>query len=304
VSPVAGEVHRPEHLPRSFLYVPAHKPDLFPKASAGPADAIVIDLEDAVPVALKEEARSHASRWLVDHGGPRRRTSHRGPDRRVEEWARIAAESTEADLDAVVCASLDGVFLAKSTPSALEEVNAALDRLERLRGVPAGTVSVIGLVESAEGLLQLGVMARMPRLVTFGIGEADLLGDLRMSRTDRSASAIDALRSQVVLHCAAAGRRAPVAPTSTAFRDLEAFRQTTKAMLDLGFRSRTAIHPAQVEVIHDVFTPSPGQLRAAEDVMARFLAARGGVTTDAEGRLIDAAVVREARETLSRRPHA
>lgn len=304
MSPVAADVRPPEPLPRSFLYVPGHKPDLFAKASAGPADAIVLDLEDAVPVPLKEEARSHVSRWLGAEESADRRTSRHPLGRRVREWVRIAADSVEDDLDAVVGRSLDGVFLAKSTASALEEVSAVLDRLERLRGVPAGAVGVVGLVESAEGFLQLETMSRMPRLVTFGIGEADLLGDLRMSRTARSASAIDGLRSQVVLHCAAAGRQAPVAPTSTAFRDLDGFRETTRAMLDLGFRSRTAIHPAQVSVIHDVFTPGPEQVEAAQDVMARFLAARGGVTIDAAGRLIDAAVVREARETLSRRPDA
>jgi citrate lyase subunit beta/citryl-CoA lyase len=302
---VDAEPPRLGSLPRSFLYVPAHKPDLFAKAGAGPADAIVLDLEDAVPMQLKEEARSQVTGWLGALGDAGRGASRRGPaGRRVQQWVRIDPAAAEGDLDAVVGETLDGIFLAKSTPSALRDVSAALEALERQRGVPVGSTGVIGLVESAEGFLQLEVMSRMPRLVTFGIGEADLLGDLRMTRTDRSASAIDAMRSQVVLHCAAAGRRPPVAPTSTAFRDLEAFERTTRAMLDLGFRSRTAIHPGQIRVIHDVFTPSPDQVAAAEDVMARFLTARGGVTTDAEGRLIDAAVVREARETLSRRPDA
>jgi citrate lyase subunit beta/citryl-CoA lyase len=301
VSPVAGGVPHPEPLPRSFLYVPAHQPDLFAKATAGPADAVVLDLEDAVPVALKQEARSHVARWLSNVQGAARRTSHPSSARRVEQWVRIDPGSAAADLGAVVGDTLDGIFLAKSTPAALQDVSAALTRLEQDRGLATGAVGVIGLVESAEGFLQLLAMSRMPRVITFGIGEADLLGDLRMSRTEGSAAAIDALRSQVVLHCAAAGRRAPVAPTSTAFRDLDAFRESSKAMLGLGFRSRTAIHPGQVGVIHDVFTPGPEQVAAAEDVMARFLAAQEGVTTDAAGRLIDAAVVREARETLSRR---
>jgi citrate lyase subunit beta/citryl-CoA lyase len=301
VSPPPATV-RPQPLPRSFLYVPAHKPDLFAKASAGPADAIVLDLEDAVPLAAKELARSNLTRWLGDLAEVDRRTTRPRPGGRAEQWVRIAPEAAVADLDAVVGDSLDGVFLAKCTLAALEGVSRALDALESQRGIAAGQIGVIGLVESAEGMLDLGAISRMPRLVTLGIGEADLLGDLRMSRTSRSASAVDTLRTQVVLHCAAAGRRAPVAPTSTAFRDLETFRETTTQMLDLGFRSRTAIHPGQIQVIHDVFTPGPDQVAAAEDVMARFLAAEGGVTTDAAGRLIDAAVVREAVETLSRRP--
>ena len=71
-------------------------------------------------------------------------------------------------------------------------------------------------------------------------------------------------------------------------------------MFDLGFRSRTAVHPGQVPVVNEVFTPTPGEVSAAADVVARFEAAEGGVTTDAVGRLIDAAVVRGARETLER----
>ena len=288
-------------LPRSFLYVPADKPGLFAKASAGPADAVVLDLEDAVPVALKAQARGHVSRWLGEAGGVEG-TSDRIPSRHAEQWVRVSPDAVVEDLDAVVGPGLDGIFLAKCTAAAMEEVASVLDEMEGRRGLTAGAIGVIGLVESAEGLLQLAAMAHMPRLVTFGIGEADLIGDLRMSRSDRSAAAIDMLRGQVVLQCAAAGRHAPVAPTSTAFRDLEAFRESTRQMLDLGFRSRTAIHPGQISVIHDVFTPDPGAVAAAEDVMARFEAAAGGVTTDADGRLIDAAVVREARETLGRRP--
>src|SRR5699024_3529023 len=116
-----------------------------------------------------------------------------------------------------------------------------------------------------------------------GLGEVDLLGDLRMSRTPRTSAAVELLRTQVVLHCAAAGLRPPVAPTSTAFRDLDDFRESTRLMLELGFRSRTAIHPGQVEVINDVFTPTSAEVEAAHDVVRRFESAREGVTTDASG---------------------
>lgn len=278
-------------LPRSFLYVPANKPDLFGKASAGPADALVLDLEDAVPVAMKAQAREEVSRWLTE--------TLEAP-RTAQQWVRINADSVADDLEAITRPALDGVFLAKCSVRALDEVSATLESLERSRGLPEGSLGVVGLVESAEGLLSLAEMARHSRLRTFGIGEVDLLGDLRMSRTDRSAAAVDLLRTQVVVHAAAAGLQAPVAPTSTAFRDLDWFRETTQQMLDLGFRSRTAIHPSQVPVIHEVLTPDEAALAAARDVMARFEAAEGGVTTDVQGRLIDAAVVREAQETLSR----
>lgn len=278
-------------LPRSFLYVPAAKPDLFAKAAAGPADAVILDLEDAVPVAEKARARGDVRLWLLDL---------EGDDERAEQWVRINAESVAEDLDAVVHRALRGVFLAKCSVAGLAEVGQSLDELERDRSLTPGSIGVIGLVESAEAWLSLAEMARHPRLRTFGVGEVDLLGDLRMMRTERSAAALDMLRSQIVVHCAASGLQAPVAPTSTAFRDLDAFRETTHQMLALGFRSRTAIHPSQVPVIHEALAPSSEELAVAHDVVHRFAAAEGSVTTDAQGRLIDPAVVREAQETLSR----
>lgn len=287
---------RTPSLPRSFLYVPTNRPELFDKAAAGAADAMVLDLEDAVPVADKPHAREAVGGWLSDRG------TEPGSSGRPQCWVRLNAESIADDLDAVVGARLDGVFLAKCSPRSIEETARALGTLEPDRGLAERSIPLIGFVETAEALLNLGAMAQHARVVTFGLGEVDLLGDLRMSRTPGTSAAVDVLRTQVVLHCAAAGLQPPVAPTSTAFRDLEGFGESTRLMLDLGFRSRTAIHPGQVEVINDVFTPTEVEVEAAQDVVRRFESARGGVTTDASGHLIDAAVVREARETLDRRP--
>lgn len=292
------EVGAAQVLPRSFLYVPATKPELFAKASSGKTDAVVLDLEDAVPLAAKGAARDSVRSWLVTLVGE---ASGSGARSTAEQWVRVDGQALAADLETAVHPGLTGLFLAKCTRESLREVASLLDRLERERAIPTGSVRVVGLVESAASVVDLATMARMPRLVTFGIGEADLLADLRMTRTERSAAALDALRSQVVVHCAAAGLQAPVAPTSTDFRDLELFTETSRQLLDLGFRSRTAVHPSQVPVINEVFSPTPEAVAAAEDVVERFEAARGGVTTDGAGRLVDAAVVRSARETLQRR---
>ncbi len=279
-------------LPRSFLYVPAVKPNLFAKATAGRSDAVVLDLEDAVPMPDKDTARAHVRTWLTA----------RSPGDGAQQWIRVDADALAEDLAAAVAPALDGIFLAKSSAAGLAEASRLLESLEAERGLEACSVGVVALVESAAALLELAAMAREPRLRTFALGEADLFADLRITRSTRSATAIDALRTQVVVNGAAAGLEAPVAPTSTDFRDLERFAETSRELFDLGFRSRTAIHPGQVPVINEVFSPDADAVAAATDVMARFEAAEGGVTTDASGRLIDAAVVRSARETLSRRP--
>ena len=278
-------------LPRSFLYVPANRPDLFDKGVAGPSDALVIDLEDAVPVPEKDAARRELVTWLEG-----RTTDASGP----EIWVRVSPEFLDDDLDAAVRPGVRGLFLAKCSTEHLDAASPVLSALETQRRITPG-LDVVGLVETAAALRDLALVTAHPRLTTLGIGEVDLLGDLRMTRSSRTAAAIDAFRTQIVVHCAAAERSAPVAPTSTDFRDLAAFEESTRHLLDLGFRSRTAIHPSQIGVIHTVASPSEESLAEAQEVLDQFDRSRGGITLDARGRLIDAAVVREARETLGRR---
>ena len=194
--------------------------------------------------------------------------------------------------------AVDGLLVAKASTDVLAQADDELSRLEAERGVDR--LGVVALVETAATLVALPRLARQARVRSFGVGEVDLLADLRVRRTSGTEAAVDALRLEIVRHAAAAGLAAPVAPTSTDFRDLEAFARTTRHLVDLGFRSRTAVHPSQVRTINEVLTPDPETLDRARRLIARAEAAGGGVTLDEEGRLIDAAVLREAHETLSR----
>lgn len=285
-------------LPRSFLYVPADQPKLFDKAVNGPADALIFDLEDAVPPARKDQARAALGEWLSRENAYKPHRA-RAPQR-PQYWVRISAEDTAADLRSVVTVELAGVFLAKCTPANLRSTSELLDELELARHLTPESIPIIGLIEGADALLQLEKMATHRRLLTFAVGEVDLMADLRMARGPLSEPALDALRIRIVLGCAAATLLPPVAPTSTAIRALDDFVESSRKLQALGFRSRTAIHPSQLSVIHDVFTPSAGEVEAARDVMERFRQAGGGVAVDQRGRMIDAAVVRSAEETLQR----
>jgi citrate lyase subunit beta/citryl-CoA lyase len=283
-------------LPRSFMYIPADKPELFPKAAAGTADALILDLEDAVPLARKAEARAGVRRWLTSQARVPPTTEGRGQ----QWWVRISAESIAADLEAVLTPALAGIFLAKCTVASLAETAECLSRLEVECATAPQSVGVIGLVESAAALLELEALAVSERLLTLAIGEVDLMADLRMTRGRRSEAALDSIRSRFVIACAAAGLLPPVAPTSTAIRDLAAFEESSRKMQELGFRSRTAVHPGQIATIHHVFTPGADEVASARDIIARFRQAQGGVAVDSTGRMIDAAVVRGAEETLHR----
>lgn len=305
----------PAVLPRSFLYVPGNKPELFPKAAAGAADALILDLEDAVPVGQKDQARADVGRWLRDAGqgdagsgdtGQESRRADAGRSEagtsRQQRWVRLNPDSFDRDLHAVTGPALDGVFLAKCSKAVLETAAGVLAELEIERGLPAGGIGIIGLIEDAAALAGLDDIVRSRRLVTLALGEVDLLADLRMARTPATEAALDSIRTRLVVACAAAGLSAPVAPTSTAIRDTELFLQSGRRLHDLGFRSRTAIHPSQVELIHRTFTPGEAAVAAARELLARFDGQGGGVMVDGEGRLVDAAVVRAAAETLGRAP--
>ncbi|WP_423058870.1 HpcH/HpaI aldolase/citrate lyase family protein [Brevibacterium linens] len=301
-------------LPRSFMYVPGDRERLFPKAYSSGADALVLDLEDSVAPARKSLARSAVRDWLVQLDGTasEQQGAAAGGSRHLGEptkgdkpsdpqiWARIDPANAEDDLQALVLNRLVGIFLAKTTQQNLDDVSAVLGRLESERGMEPGGIGVIGLIESAEALREAQMIASHPRLITFGIGEVDLLADLRVERQPDTESAIDSIRLQIVIAAAVTGLLPPVAPTSTRFRDLSDFDVTSRHFSALGFRSRTAIHPSQIAVIHKVLTPSSEEVRSAREVVDLFEAADGGVAVDPTGRMIDLAVVRSANEIIQR----
>nr|WP_235735418.1 hypothetical protein [Nocardioides alcanivorans] len=108
------------------------------------------------------------------------------------------------------------------------------------------------------------------------------------------------VRSQIVVASAAAGIAPPIAPVSTDFRDLDALRTSTEALARLGFVGRACIHPAQVAVVNDVFTPGEEVVAEARDVLAAMAAAGSGIALDSRGRMLDEAVARQARLVLAR----
>jgi citrate lyase subunit beta/citryl-CoA lyase len=280
-------IPRSSRLPRSYLYVPGDRPDRLAGAAGRGADALIADLEDAVSHAAKDDARAAVGSWLREPGRAE------GP----ACWVRINAESVAADVEAVVCAALDGVVVPKAEVELLELADAEISKRENQIGAEPGSIGVLPLVETAQGLLDVARLARAPRVRRLGIGEADLIAELGLlPGADRDELA--PLRLQVVVASAAARIAAPVAPTSTDFRDLEHFATTSRALQALGFRGRTAIHPAQVAVINEVFTPRPEQVAAARALVEAFEQAGSGVLVDERGRMVDAAVVRSARQVL------
>ena len=280
---------------RSHLYVPGDKPEVLAKALGRGADALIVDLEDAVAPASKDAARTVVAQWLS--GLPA------AADNPVQVWIRInSGEMGHTDVRAVLSAAVTGVVAAK-TESAEELValHAVLTAMEDKLELPAGSIGVVPLLESANAVLNALSIAKAPRVQRLQVGEADLRADIGVE-LGADGRELLYVRSQVVLISAAAGIDPPVGPVDTNFRDTEALAESTRAVKRMGYVGRACIHPAQAAIVNEVFTPTADEVAAAKDLIARFdaaMVAGDGVCLDAQGRMVDEAVVRQARRTLS-----
>ncbi len=286
--------------PRSLLYVPADQPRMLARAFERQADAIIVDLEDAVPVAAKPAARRALARWLDGLAGT-------GPARsaRPEVWVRISApapgdDGQAADLATAVRPGVHGVVQAKcASVAVLRDLDGALAAAEQQAGCAPGSVRVAPVIETPGALLDVREIAAGPRVTRLHLGEADLIAALGL-RPGPDRAELLPLRLAVVTAAAAAGLAGVAGPADLAIADPAAVRESSQALRRLGFTGRTAIHPAQVPVINEVFGPTSEEEAVARELLSQFAAAAGGVIVDAAGRMADEAVLRSARAVVAR----
>ncbi|HEY2224151.1 CoA ester lyase [Actinomycetospora sp.] len=274
---------------RSWLYVPGHRADLVAKALAGEAEAVVVDLEDAVAAGAKDAARSTVADLAA---GPR--------DRPL--WVRMNAPGEAAghaddpwgaaDAAVLARADVDGVRVPKaSDPDAVARL---ADRLGRPLHL---------LLESALGVERAFALATAhPLVAAVSLGEADLAADLRVA--DRAA--LEWARQRVVVASRAAGLPSPLAPVWTDLPDLDGLALDSRTARDRGFWGRSVIHPRQVPVVHRAFAATADELARARALLDSLedAGARGETAyRDAEGRFVDPAVVAGARTVLARAVH-
>jgi len=277
---------------RSFLYVPGDNQTMLSKALTRGADAVILDLEDGVPIAIKDTARKIVAAW-IDHNR----------DSSTQRWVRLNPDLDliESDLDAVVTGGLDGVYLPKVTSATdVERTSTMIGALERTRNLQPETVRIAPLLETAESILEIPAIAAGPRVSHMALGETDLAADLGMHPSPDGRE-MNPIRISVVVASAAHGLNRPVGPVQTAFQDLDSLHTTSEMLRRMGYGGRAAIHPTQVAIINEAFSPTGAEIAAAHDVVDRFEKARASgaaVTVAADGSLIDEAVVRRARVTI------
>jgi citrate lyase subunit beta/citryl-CoA lyase len=279
---------------RSYLYVPGDQPDKLERAVRSSADAIIADLEDAVAPTAKAAARETVAGWLAG------RIADSGP----QIWVRVNhSQLMTEDVHVVVAPALTGLCLPKvDDPEPIKRLDELAAKSEQQAGLNPGAIAILPLLESAAGILSARAIGQAPRVTQLGLGELDLCGELGIEPSQDQSELLP-IRLQVVLASAAARLDSPVGPVSTDYRDLDALRRSTQTLKRLGFGSRWAIHPAQVPVINEVFTPTASEVSAAQRLIDQHQAALDagkGVFVDDHGRMADAAVIRAARRTLAR----
>ncbi|WP_370422317.1 CoA ester lyase [Streptomyces sp. QH1-20] len=235
---------------RSYLYVPAHKGRVVEKAYASDADAVVLDLEDAVPLGSKEEARRAAAEILST-------TPPRPTYVRVNS---IASGLARDDVRAVAGPGLAAIRLPKvEHPQQIRDAARWLEEAGSDAGVQI-------LVESALGVEALSELAHAaPRLERIGLGENDLRSDLR---TDFDGPTMDAARVRCVFVSRAAGLVSPAMSVYPRLDDPEGLRRSCLDGRGMGYLGRFAVHPRQLPVINEVFTPSPDEVAEARALLA------------------------------------
>jgi citrate lyase beta subunit len=282
-------VQQDAHPYRSVLYMPGSRPRALDKARGLPADALILDLEDAVAPAEKANARELVAE-AVEAGGYGRRRLLVRVNGFETDWG-------EEDMARAAVAGPDAVLLPKVESP--EQVIGAAERLDRL-GAPDRT-RIWAMMETPRGVLNAAAIAGAhPRLEGFVLGTNDLAKELGAAHTPDRLPLVASLG--LCLLAARAEGLVCVDGVYNAFQDRDGLRAVCVQGRDMGFDGKTLIHPDQIAVANEVFAPSPEDVALAERQLAAFeaAAARGEGVAVVDGRIVENLHVAAARRLLAR----
>ena len=278
---------------RSLLFVPGNRTRMLEKALGLRPDAYVPDMEDSVPPSEKATARSITSSMLPS-------LSSAGP-LVIPRVNSLGTGLLEDDLAAVVGPHIYGVSVGKiASPEDVAAVSEVLERLEALAGLKAGAVKLVPWIETALGVVNAySISAASQRIVGVAFGAEDFTADMGIERTPDQ-SEVEYARRVVCVAARAAGVPALDTPYFT-LRDPEGLRSDAADARAFGFKGKFAIHPEQIQVINETFSPSGAEIEYALRVVAAFEEAerRGTAATSLDGKVVDVPVVERARGVLA-----
>ena len=283
---------------RTLLFAPGSRAELLSKAQLGAADAMIFDLEDSVPLNAKDEARKNVQQALAL--GLKKPMYLRISNPRAGDYL--------ADLGVLANQSLvnvAGVALPKADDAQdIETVSKALQEIEIKAGVAVGSLSILPMIETCLGLRNSFDIAKSSKRVSgmalASAEEGDFMVDLGGRWTPRSL-ALNYPRSKLVVDSRAAGLEWIVDGVFMNLKDTQMLREECLIARELGFVGKMAIHPTQVDVMHQVFSPSAEEIEYARGLIAAFREgeARGVGAVKYKGMMVDYANVRLAERTLA-----
>lgn len=256
------------------------------------ADVVILDLEDAVARSEKQAARTAVIEAFAQ-------------PRTGALYVRVNAVDTPFfadDLDAVVGPGLDGIVLPMVDSAAgLVDAESRIADLEQARGLEAGALDLIAIIETALGHENVREVARAgTRVRRLSFGAADYTLDMGMTWTPEE-SELNHVRQDIVLASRAAGLEPPVDTVYVHIRDTEGLVRSTNISRGLGFQGKLCIHPDQVAPVNDVFTPTDQEVERAEQIITAFdeAEAAGSAAISVNGQFVDYPVVEQARRVLA-----
>jgi citrate lyase subunit beta/citryl-CoA lyase len=269
-------------IPRSYLFVPGDRPERFDKALASEADAVVLDLEDAVAAPAKDAARAAVAALLV--------SATLAPRDAARLVVRINDEATpwfEADLAVLAAGRVPAVLLPKAERVAT---------IERVRAACPG-IAVLPLVESARGVLAAPALAAAEGVQRLVFGTIDYALDMDLQGALAPTLGLDTPAALLALASRAAGLWPPVAGVTVAIDDPAPLRADMERARALGFGAKLCIHPRQIAPLHALLAPGDDEIVWARRVLAAAEAA-GGAAVQLDGRMIDRPVIERARRVV------
>lgn len=277
---------------RTMLFTPANDLKKAGKALLSDADAAVLDLEDAVALSEKANARAALKEALA-------------LPRKGDVFIRVNSAQTDFilnDLLAAVTEGVKGIVLAKSeTAEEVRRVDWLMGQIETERGLPPGGLELIPFIESANAIINAhSIASACPRVSRMFFGGVDYVLDIGTSFS-KGGTEIFYARSQLVVASRAAGIEAPIDTVYPDFKNIEGLVADAKAVRQMGFQGKLAIHPGQVGPLNEVFMPTADELSWAKKIVAVFdeSEAKGQAVLQVEGKMIEYPIANRARRILA-----
>ena len=285
---------------RTFLFAPGNHARRVEKAFTLGSDAVILDLEDAVAISAKVATRQIVADAL-------------SVPRQCRGYVRVNAIDTQwclGDLMAVVQPGVDGIVLPKVESAAdLRTIDWLIGNLERERGLPVGGIDLMPIIETGVGFSRLDrILAARTlkddsapwRVKRISFGAGDFTNDVGMTWTPGEEE-LSELRVRMIVASRAAGLEPPIDTVWIHLQDADALRRSVERSLRMGFQGRLCIHPDQVAVVNEIFTPTAAAVERAERVVKAFREAEaaGLAAIQVDGVFVDYPIVYRAQRILA-----